>query len=110
VPERNAAVLGPVVASVPEHAPDAVLVVVSNPVDNMTQLTAPFAARGDVPAIRVIGSETMLDTALPCAARLPLRRGPQHVARVRAGRARRCRGAHLVASDDRVWPVEACSY
>jgi len=37
VPERNAAVLGAVVGSVLEHAPDAVLVVVSNPVDNMTQ-------------------------------------------------------------------------
>jgi L-lactate dehydrogenase len=61
--ERNAAVLGAVVPSVLEHAPDAVLVVVSNPVDIMTQLAAHFAARGGVPATRVIGSGTMLDTA-----------------------------------------------
>jgi L-lactate dehydrogenase len=61
--ERNAAVLGAVVPSVLEHAPDAVLVVVSNPVDIMTHLAAHFAARGGVPTTRVIGSGTMLDTA-----------------------------------------------
>lgn len=61
--ERNAAVLGELVPSVLEHAPDAVLVVVSNPVDVMTHLTAHFAARFGVPATRVIGSGTMLDTA-----------------------------------------------
>jgi len=61
--ERNAAVLGAVVPSVLEHAPDAVLAVVSNPVDIMTHLAAHFAARGGVPATRVIGSGTMLDTA-----------------------------------------------
>jgi L-lactate dehydrogenase len=61
--ERNAAVLGAVVPSVLEHAADAVLVVVSNPVDIMTHLAAHFAARGGVPATRVIGSGTMLDTA-----------------------------------------------
>src|SRR5262245_55772008 len=61
--ERNAEVLGAVVPSVLEHAPDAVLAVVSNPVDIMTHLAAHFAARGGVPATRVIGSGTMLDTA-----------------------------------------------
>ena len=61
--ERNAAVLAAVVPSVLEHAPDAVLVVVSNPVDVMTHLAAHFAARGGVPSTRVIGSGTMLDTA-----------------------------------------------
>jgi L-lactate dehydrogenase len=61
--ERNAAVLGTVVPSVLQHAPDAVLVVVSNPVDLMTHLAARFAARSGVPATRVIGSGTMLDTA-----------------------------------------------
>jgi L-lactate dehydrogenase len=60
---RNAAVLGEVVPSVLEHAPAAVLVVVSNPVDIMTHLAARFAATGGVPAARVIGSGTMLDTA-----------------------------------------------
>src|SRR5215470_3473062 len=61
--ERNAEVLGAVVPSVLEHAPDAVLAVVSNPVDIMTHLAAHFAARCGVPATRVIGSGTMLDTA-----------------------------------------------
>jgi L-lactate dehydrogenase len=61
--ERNAAVLGAVVPSVLQHAPDAVLVVVSNPVDIMTHLAAHFAAKSGVPATRVIGSGTMLDTA-----------------------------------------------
>jgi L-lactate dehydrogenase len=61
--ERNAAVIGAVVPSVLEHAPDAVLVVVSNPVDIMTHLAAHFAVSGGVPASRVIGSGTMLDTA-----------------------------------------------
>jgi L-lactate dehydrogenase len=61
--ERNAAVLGAVVPSVLEHAPDAVLAVVSNPVDIMTHLAAHFAARGGVRPTRVIGSGTMLDTA-----------------------------------------------
>jgi L-lactate dehydrogenase len=61
--ERNAAVLGTVVPSILEHAPDAVLVVVSNPVDIMTHLAAHFAARSGVAATRVIGSGTMLDTA-----------------------------------------------
>jgi L-lactate dehydrogenase len=61
--ERNAAVLGAVVPSILEHAPDAVLVVVSNPVDVMTHLAAHFAAKGGVPATRVLGSGTMLDTA-----------------------------------------------
>jgi L-lactate dehydrogenase len=61
--ERNAAVLGAVVPSVLEHAPDAVLAVVSNPVDIMTHLAAHFAARSGVRATRVVGSGTMLDTA-----------------------------------------------
>jgi L-lactate dehydrogenase len=62
--ERNAAVLRDVVPSVLEHAPDAVLVMVSNPVDVMTHLAARFAAEsGGVPAGRVVGSGTMLDTA-----------------------------------------------
>jgi L-lactate dehydrogenase len=61
--ERNAAVLGAVVPAVLAHAPEAVLVVVSNPVDIMTHVAAHFAAARGVPATRVIGSGTMLDTA-----------------------------------------------
>jgi L-lactate dehydrogenase len=61
--ERNAAVLGTVVPAILEHAPHAVLVVVSNPVDIMTHVAAHFAAQRGVPATRVIGSGTMLDSA-----------------------------------------------
>ena len=61
--QRNAAVLEQVVPSILQHASDTVLIVVSNPVDIMTHLAAHFAARFGVPASRVIGSGTMLDTA-----------------------------------------------
>ena len=46
-----------------QHAPDAVLVVATNPVDVMTHLVARFAASAGVPAGRVLGSGTTLDTA-----------------------------------------------
>lgn len=61
--QRNAAVFESVVPSILKHAPDAVLVVVTNPVDIMTHLAAEFAIRAGVPYTRVIGSGTMLDTA-----------------------------------------------
>jgi L-lactate dehydrogenase len=61
--QRNAAVFEQVVPSILQHAGDAVLVVVSNPVDIMTHLAAHFAASYGVPPTRVIGSGTMLDTA-----------------------------------------------
>lgn len=61
--QRNAAVFAQVVPSILQHAPKAVLVVVSNPVDILTHLAAHYAAKLGVPASRVIGSGTMLDTA-----------------------------------------------
>ena len=61
--ERNAAVFRSVVPAVLNHAPDAVLVVATNPVDIMTHFAARFAADYDVPESRVIGSGTTLDTA-----------------------------------------------
>jgi L-lactate dehydrogenase len=61
--ERNAAVFREIVPSVLRHAPDAVLLVVTNPVDIMTHLAADFAAASGVPHTRVIGSGTTLDTA-----------------------------------------------
>ncbi len=60
---RNAKVFESVVPSVFRHAPEAVLIVATNPVDVMTHLAARFAAEFDVPSSRVIGSGTMLDTA-----------------------------------------------
>jgi L-lactate dehydrogenase len=61
--QRNADVFRQIVPSVLRHAGDAVLLVVSNPVDVMTHLAAHFAAEFGVPAARVIGSGTTLDTA-----------------------------------------------
>ncbi|MBV8482224.1 MAG: L-lactate dehydrogenase [Verrucomicrobia bacterium] len=61
--QRNKAVFEQVVPAIVERASDAILLVVSNPVDILTHLTAYFAARFGVPSSRVIGSGTMLDTA-----------------------------------------------
>jgi L-lactate dehydrogenase len=61
--KRNADVFRQIVPSVLRHAREAVLLVVTNPVDIMTQLAARFAAEFGVPATRVIGSGTTLDTA-----------------------------------------------
>ena len=61
--QRNAAVFEQVVPSILQYAGDAILLVVSNPVDVMTHLAAHFAASQGVPSTRVIGSGTMLDTA-----------------------------------------------
>jgi len=60
---RNAAIFADVVPKVFEHAPEAVLVVATNPVDVMTHLAARYAAAHGVPSGRVLGSGTTLDTA-----------------------------------------------
>ena len=61
--QRNVAVFEQVVPFIVQDAGDAILVVVSNPVDIMTHVAAHFAAGSDVPSTRVIGTGTMLDTA-----------------------------------------------
>jgi len=61
--QRNAGVFRQIIPAVLRHAPDAVLLVVTNPVDIMTHLAADFAADFGVPRTRVIGSGTTLDTA-----------------------------------------------
>jgi len=61
--QRNAEVFRQIVPSVLRPAPEAVLLVVTNPVDIMTHLAAHFAAEFGVPPTRVIGSGTTLDTA-----------------------------------------------
>jgi L-lactate dehydrogenase len=60
---RNAAVFAEVVPQVLANAPEAVLIVATNPVDVMTHLAARFAAACGAPAGRVLGSGTTLDTA-----------------------------------------------
>jgi L-lactate dehydrogenase len=61
--ERNATIFKSMIPDVLKHAPEAVLVVATNPVDIMTHLTTQFAAEFGVPATRVFGSGTTLDTA-----------------------------------------------
>jgi L-lactate dehydrogenase len=60
---RNAAIFKAVVSSVVAAAPDAVLLVASNPVDIMTHLAWVYATRAGVPAPKILGSGTTLDTA-----------------------------------------------
>jgi len=57
---RNAKVFENVIPRVVKAAPDAVLVVASNPVDIITQITTTISG---LPSGRVIGSGTILDTA-----------------------------------------------
>jgi len=61
--ERNAKIFGEIIPRVLEYAPDARIVVATNPVDVMTHLAAHFAKQRGVPDARVIGSGTTLDTA-----------------------------------------------
>jgi L-lactate dehydrogenase len=61
--KRNAAVLYEVVPNIFKHAPEAILVVATNPVDVMTHLAARVAATFGLPSHRVVGSGTTLDTA-----------------------------------------------
>lgn len=60
--ERNAAVFRSIIPRILTHAPNAVLLVTTNPVDVMTHLAARYAAAHGVPSSRVIGSGTVLDT------------------------------------------------
>lgn len=61
--ERNADIFRQIVPQVVAHAPEAVLLVASNPVDVLTHFAAQFAAEHGVPSSRVLGSGTTLDTA-----------------------------------------------
>ena len=58
--ETNARIVGEVTRMVAEHSPDAVLMVVSNPLDEMTSLAAEVSG---FPRERVMGQAGMLDTA-----------------------------------------------
>lgn len=61
--ERNAGVFRSVIPAVLRAAPEAVLLIATNPVDVMTHIAAHFAQQLGVPASRVLGSGTTLDTA-----------------------------------------------
>lgn len=61
--QRNAAVFGEVVPSILHHAPEAILLVATNPVDVMTHIATRLAESAGVGNQRVLGSGTTLDTA-----------------------------------------------
>ena len=58
--KRNARVFETVVPQVMRYAPEAILLIASNPVDVITQIVTDIAG---IPSQRVIGSGTILDTA-----------------------------------------------
>jgi L-lactate dehydrogenase len=58
--DRNAAVFQAVIPQIIAAAPDAILVIATNPVDVMTQVATRISG---LPPERVIGSGTILDTA-----------------------------------------------
>jgi L-lactate dehydrogenase len=60
---RNAQVFKQVIPNILQHAPEAVLLIATNPVDVMTHVAARYAEDFGVPSSRVIGSGTTLDTA-----------------------------------------------
>lgn len=61
--KRNAAIFGNVIPEVIRYAPEAIIVVATNPVDIMTHLTARIAREQGVSPMHVMGSGTTLDTA-----------------------------------------------
>lgn len=58
--ERNVRIFEQIVAQLDKHAPNAMLVVATNPVDVLTHVTQELSDR---PAERIIGTGTLLDTA-----------------------------------------------
>ena len=60
---RNAAVMNAIVPQVLQHAPQAVLLVTTNPVDVMTHLVTRTAVKLGASPNQVLGSGTTLDTA-----------------------------------------------
>ncbi|HMB23716.1 MAG TPA: L-lactate dehydrogenase [Anaerolineales bacterium] len=60
---RNAQVFKQVIPNILKYAPDAILLIATNPVDVMTHIAAHYAGQLGVASTRVIGSGTTLDTA-----------------------------------------------
>lgn len=61
--QRNADVFWDCIPKIAKNAPDAILLIATNPVDIMTHIAGEIASNFGVPANRVMGSGTMLDTA-----------------------------------------------
>ena len=77
---RNSAIFADIIPQIVHYAPDAIIVVATNPVDIMTHIAAHYAQKNGVPFSRVIGSGTMLDTArLRTLLGILLGVDPQHI-------------------------------
>lgn len=61
--KRNVDIFRQIVPEILDNAPEAVIIVVTNPVDLLTNLTAKEATSRNLRSARVIGSGTTLDTA-----------------------------------------------
>lgn len=61
--KRNADVFGHIIPDIQKAAPDAILLIASNPVDIMTHMAVKIAGKNGHAANKVIGSGTILDTA-----------------------------------------------
>ncbi len=61
--KRNADVFAAIIPQILKHAPEAILLIATNPVDVMTHMAAHIAGECGVESHRVIGSGTILDTA-----------------------------------------------
>lgn len=61
--ERNAIILKAIIPEAIKHAPEAVFIIATNPVDILTHLASEIAGEYGVPYSRVIGTGTTLDTA-----------------------------------------------
>jgi L-lactate dehydrogenase len=61
--KRNADIFSTIVPEIIQAANNAILIVATNPVDIMTDVTVKIASRFNVPPEKIIGSGTILDTA-----------------------------------------------
>ncbi len=78
--ERNASIFAEVIPQIIDHAPNAIIVVATNPVDVMTHYTARIALERGMAKGRVLGSGTTLDTArFRALLSRHLKIDPQHV-------------------------------
>lgn len=60
---RNGALIQTILPNIFRYAPDAILLIASNPVDILTQMSVYIAYSFGIPPQRIIGSGTILDTA-----------------------------------------------
>ena len=61
--ERNASIFNDIISKVVKVAPNVIFLIATNPVDIITHISINIAKQFDVPASRIIGTGTTLDTA-----------------------------------------------